>query len=72
MFPLQLKSLPIFMAFQLWVSDLKDSKIKFVVDNMLVVQVLSSHTAQDALLMSMLRPMVLLAMKNNSFFSGAY
>ncbi|MCP3932879.1 MAG: hypothetical protein GY705_27725 [Bacteroidetes bacterium] len=63
---------PIFMAFQLWVSDLKNSKIKFVVDNMSVVQVLSSHTAQDALLMSMLRPMVLLAMKNNTVFSAEH
>ncbi|MCP3933100.1 MAG: hypothetical protein GY705_28855, partial [Bacteroidetes bacterium] len=72
-FSIAIKELvPIYIAFKLWGSFFKNSKILFHVDNIAIVCVLQSQTARDPVIMNMLRHMVVISMLNNFSFSGVH
>ncbi len=63
---------PIYLAFQIWATDFKNSKIKFIVDNSGVVSVLQSHSSHDPDIMFMIRHMIVISLHNNIVFSAEH
>ena len=59
---------PIYFAFSMWAPMLANKNIIFLVDNMAVVEVLKSQTSKDPTLISLIRPMVVVAMLHNIQF----
>ena len=66
------EAVPVYLAFRLWFTDVKDCRILFNVDNESVVHMLNSQTSHVNCILLILRKMVLKGMQNNLQFQARH
>ena len=63
---------PITLALEIWGKSMKNSKVLFLSDNQAVVEVINKKSCKDKTLMSLLRRLVVSALRNNIMFRAKH
>ena len=67
-----LEFFPIVLGFCLWCSQLKNKRVVFITDNESIVYIINKQTAKDPKLLSLLRTLVLICLRNNILFRARH
>jgi hypothetical protein len=63
---------PIVLALQIWAPVWKNHKIRFICDNMAVVEIINSQSCKDAFIMHFVRKLVVTSLVNNILFRAQH
>ena len=63
---------PIVVGLSLWCHTLRNKKVLFMTDNESVVHVINKQTSRDPYLLSLIRKMVLICLRNNILFKAKH
>lgn len=63
---------PIVIALEHWGQGLRDSKVLFLTDNMAVVEIINKQTSKEKVLMTLIRRLVLSALRFNILFCAKH
>jgi hypothetical protein len=67
-----LEMVPVVLAMFLWVTSLENKKILFYIDSNALVSIVNKRSSKDTWIMKMIRPFVLITMKNNVQFKAIH
>ena len=67
-----LEMVPLVLAMFLWVTSLENKKILFYIDSNSLVSIVNKRSSKDTWIMKMIRPFVLITMKNNVQFKAIH
>lgn len=67
-----LEMVPVLMALYIWGDEFKNQRILFKIDNQSLVIILNKRTSRSKYVMQLLRPFVLLTMRNNIQFRAVH
>ena len=67
-----LEFFPIVLGLCLWCSQLKNKRVVFITDNESIVYIINKQTAKDPKLLSLLRTLVLICLRNNILFRARH
>jgi len=67
-----LEFFPIVLGLSLWCSQLKNKRVVFITDNESIKYIINKQTAKDTKLLSLLRTLVLICLKNNILFRARH
>ena len=67
-----LELVPVVLAFYLWSKELANKKIILHIDNQALLSVLNKRSSKSKMVMSLVRPLVLICMQYNLFFRAVY
>ena len=67
-----LELVPIILALFIWVSEFRNKKVSFYIDNQALVSILNKRTSKDKQIMKLVRCLVLLTMSNNLQFKALH
>ena len=63
---------PIVLALQIWAPVWKNYKIRFICDNMAVVEIINKQSCKDAFIMHFIRRLVVTSLVNNKLFRAEH
>ena len=67
-----LELVPVVLAFYLWSKELANKMIILHIDNQALLSVLNKRSSKSKMVMSLVRPLVLICMQYNIFFRAVY